>query len=121
LLRPLPVPDQDRVILAWKDLENSGYRHFPFGDRGIVRVGENSRLLERVAGVTTNGISQWLAVEGTSAGYVSGALVAGPFFEVLDVPPLLGRRLSASDDLEGAEPVIVISARLWTRRYGHSR
>lgn len=121
LLRPLPVPHQDRVVLAWKDLENSGYRHYPFGDRDIIRVRENSRLLERVAGVTTNGVSQWLAVEGTSASHVSGALVAGAFFDVLDVPPLLGRRLAASDDVEGAEPVIVISARLWARRYGRSR
>src|SRR5262249_54740461 len=121
LLRPLPVPHQDRVIVAWKDLKSSGYKHYPFGDRDVTRVAEDNHLLERVAGVTTNGVSQWLAVEGTSASYLKGALVTGGFFDVLDVPPLLGRRLAPSDDIEGAAPVIVISARLWARRYGNSR
>jgi putative ABC transport system permease protein len=120
LLRPLPIRDQERVIIAWKDLPSSGYQHYPFGDRAIASVGEGSRLLERVAGVTTNGGSQWVAVDGNVASYVQGALVTGAFFDVLDVAPLLGRRLTADDDRDGSEPVVVISAGLWKRRYGGS-
>src|SRR5262249_23828198 len=114
LLRPLPVRDQDRVILAWKDLTASGYRHLPFGDRAIEAVPDPSRLLEPAAGVTTNGLSHWITVaDDGSPSYVKGALVTGRFFEVLDTRPLVGRRLTAGDGMEGSEPVVVISAGLW--------
>jgi putative ABC transport system permease protein len=122
LLRPLPVRDQQRLIIAWKDLKASGYQHFPFGDSAITSLGERTHLLERVAGVTTNGLSQWVAVgDDGGAAYVKGALVTGGFFEVLDVKPVVGRRLMPADDREGSEAAVVISAGLWQRRYGGSR
>ena len=31
LLRPLPVLDQDRLIVAWKELRTSGSAQYPFG------------------------------------------------------------------------------------------
>ena len=121
LLRPLPVRDQQRLIIAWKDLKASGYQHYPFGDRAITSLSERTQLLQQVAGVTTNGLSHWIAVDDAGgAAYVKGALVTGGFFEVLDVNPVLGRRLMPSDDREGSEAVVVISAGLWQRRYGRS-
>jgi predicted permease len=38
-------------------------------------------------------------------------------FVVARVPPLLGRPLLASDEVEGAPPVVVIGYREWTRRF----
>ena len=32
LLRPLPVLEQDRLIVAWKEVRTSGSAHYPFGD-----------------------------------------------------------------------------------------
>jgi putative ABC transport system permease protein len=120
LLRPLPVRDEDRLVLAWKTLRSSGYAHYPFGDAEIEAVGESSRLIEAAAGVTTNGVSGWAFDDGAEAAYVSGALVTGEFFNVLGVTPLAGRALAPSDDKEGSEDVLVISAGLWRRRYGGS-
>jgi putative ABC transport system permease protein len=120
LLRPLPVRDQDRVVLAWKMLRSSGYAHYPFGDAEIEAVRESSRLIEAAAGVTTNGVSGWTFDDGAQAVYVNGALVTGAFFDVLGVTPLAGRALAPSDDKEGSEDVLVISAGLWRRRYGAS-
>jgi predicted permease len=120
LLRPLPVRDQDRVVLAWKTLRSSGYAHYPFGDAEIEAVRESSRLIDAAAGVTTNGVSGWAFDDGPSAAYVNGALVTGGFFDVLGVKPLLGRSFAASDDKEGSQDVLVISAGLWHRRYGAS-
>src|SRR5262249_51099758 len=63
----------------------------------------------------------WITVaDDGSPSYVKGALVTGRFFEVLDTRPLVGRRLTAGDGMEGSEPVVVISAGLWQRRYGRS-
>ena len=57
LLRPLPVRDQDRLILAWKEAHGSQSARYPFGDREITAVAEASRLLEQAAGVTRNGVA----------------------------------------------------------------
>ena len=120
LLRPMPVRDQDRLIVAWKELRSSGYAHHPFGDAEIDAAGDASRLLESVAGVTSNGAFRWIAEEGGVSDYVMGALVTGGFFDVLGVEPLLGRALTRADDKAGAEDVLVISHGLWQRRYGGS-
>ena len=49
---------------------------------------------------------------------VEGERVSGDYFDVLGVTPAQGRLLSPADDLLTAEPVAVISARLWRRRFG---
>src|SRR3954454_10429288 len=58
LLRPLPVRDQDRVVIAWKELRGSGSARYPFGNTGIEAVSEASQLLEKAAGVTRNGVGR---------------------------------------------------------------
>ena len=118
LLRPLPVHDQNRLIVAWKEARTSGSARYPFGNTEIAAVAEASRLLEAAAGVTRNGVSRTVIESGGSSSYVNVALVTGGFFDVLGVRPHLGRTLSLSDDKEGAERVIVISHGLWQRRYG---
>ncbi len=117
LFRPLPVRDQDRVLVAWKRLPASE-APMPFGGDAIRAAGEASQLLETVGGVTSHAVANWVLVDDERAGYVSGALVTGAFFDVLGTPAMIGRTLTAADDHEGAERVMVISDRLWKARYG---
>jgi putative ABC transport system permease protein len=118
LLRPLPVRDQEQLIVAWKQLRAPGLEHYPFGDRDIEALGRESRLLDGVAGVTANGVSRSVMIEDGVSSDVTTALVTGGFFAVLGVEPLLGRAFTRADDQEGAENVVVISHGLWQRRYG---
>lgn len=121
LLRHLPVLEQDRLIVAWKQYPLSGFTHAPFGDKDIDAVARTSRLLEKVAGVGRHGASQVALIEDGRALYVNEALVTGDFFAVLGVNPHLGRALNRADDVRGAETVVVISHRLWRRHYAGSR
>ncbi len=121
LVRPLPVRDEDRLIVAWTELRSSGYAHYPFGDTGIEEAARSSRLLESVAGVSTNGVSRTAIDDEGTTEYVNDALVTGGFFEVLGVKPILGRTLTRAHDADGAERVVVISYALWQRRYHGSR
>ena len=118
LLRPLPVHDQQGLVVVWRSLPPSHDQHYPFGDREIAAVRDASRTLEDVAGVATNGLARWVALDESVATYVNGALVTGRFFDVLGVQPLMGRTLQDADDRDGSEPVVVISAGFWHRRYG---
>lgn len=121
LLRPLPVHEQDRLILACKEVLTSGSATYPFGDVEIEAVGEASRLLERAAGVTRNGVSRSAITDNSVSSYANVALVTGGFFDVLGAKPILGRGFTTDDDKDGADIVIVISSGFWQRRYGGSR
>ncbi len=121
LLRPLPVREQHRLVVAWKTLPSSGFAHHPFGDVAIERVAQASRLFDRVAGVDANDVGRDLVIEDGQASDVNVALVTGGFFDVLGVEPVLGRGLARADDVEGTEHVAVISHGLWRRRYGAAR
>ena len=59
-----------------------------------------------------------MTVENGAASYLRVAPVMGDWFRVLGLDPILGRTLSRADDVRGAENVLVITHRLWTRRYG---
>jgi putative ABC transport system permease protein len=120
LLRPLPVRDQERLIVAWKELRSSGFTHHPFGGREIEAVARESRLIEMVAGADGNGAGRIVVTEDGVSSYVTSASVMGGFFDVLGVRAFLGRPIAASDDVEGAALVVVISHGLWTRRYGQA-
>lgn len=49
---------------------------------------------------------------------VAGSEVTASVFDLLRVPPLLGRTLLAVDEVEGAPDVVVISEDLWESRFG---
>jgi putative ABC transport system permease protein len=121
LLRPLPVHDQDRLIVAWKEMRTSGSARYPFGNTEIEAIVEASQLLEHAAGVTRNGVARVVVTDAGVPSYANVGLVTGGFFDVLGVRPLLGRSITPADERAGAENVIVISAGFWQRRYGGSR
>jgi putative ABC transport system permease protein len=118
LLRPLPVRDQDRLVLAWREAPTSGSAQYPFGDTEIESVAAASRLLEAAAGVTRNGVGRVVMIDRDASIYVNSALVTGGFFDVLGVRPIRGRTLAVADEKDGAQPVVVISNGLWQRQYG---
>lgn len=49
---------------------------------------------------------------------VLATVASAELFDVLDVPPLLGRAFQAGDDRPGAEPVVVLSHSLWAQQFG---
>jgi putative ABC transport system permease protein len=118
LLRPLPVPDEGRLLIGWKQLPTGAFQHWPFGSREIDAIARESRLLGPLAGVSYYGAGRGIVFENGHATYLSGASVTGAFFEVVGVEPLLGRVLRPADDVPGAENVLVITHALWQRRYG---
>jgi predicted permease len=48
----------------------------------------------------------------------NGEYVSGNFFRTFGVQPWIGRLLTDADDQEGAEPVAVMSYRIWHDKYG---
>src|SRR5688572_12993027 len=109
LLRPLPVHEQDRLILSWREAPTAGSALYPFGDVEIEAIARDSQLLENAAGVTRNGVRRAVVSDGIASSYANVGLITGGFFEVLGARAVLGRRFTLTEDRDGAEPAAVIS------------
>jgi putative ABC transport system permease protein len=118
LLRPLPVQAQDRLILAWREADTTDSAFYPFGDAEIEAVARESRLLERAAGVTRNGVARAVVNSGGASSYANVGLITGNFFEVIGAQAVLGRRFTLGDDRSSVDPVAVISHGFWQRHFG---
>jgi putative ABC transport system permease protein len=118
LLRPLPVRDQQHVVVAWREPRGTIGTHVPFTITEIDTLRAHATTLTAVAGVNKNGVGEVTFVE---AGQASAALIAhvtGAFFQVLGTDAWIGRPLRPSDDVAGAPQVLVLSHGAWRRRYG---
>ena len=114
LLRTLPVKDPARLVLL-TDAEGEN----PFWSYQVWReIDRRSQLFDGTLAWSDARLN--LAQSGETR-YINGLWVSGSFFDVLDVPPLLGRTLSPADDVPGggsSGPVAVISYDFWKRHFG---
>jgi putative ABC transport system permease protein len=113
LLRPLPYPDPDRLVM-WGDRQPDGVP----GNLGFLTfqdVRDRSQVFESVAVVRS--WSPTLVVDG-QAERVRAIRVSSNFFAMLGVAPAIGRSFREDEDAPDRWRVLVISDGLWRRRFG---
>src|SRR6059036_4264917 len=116
LLRPLPYPDADRIMVL---NESSG----PGQDYSVALPDyfywqKDNTIFEHLA--ATHKESRNLSgIPGRDPERVSCASVTRNFFKIIGLPPEIGRTFSEDEDKAGAPPVVVISDRLWQRAFNH--
>src|SRR5262245_33679785 len=115
LLRPLAgIVDAKRIVQVGRTSEGNSFDTLAYPD--YVDYREQNTTLAGIA--IYYGTALHLST-GREAERVRGAMVSGNYFEVLGVQAARGRLLAQADaQIEGAEPVAVISARMWRRRFG---
>jgi putative ABC transport system permease protein len=120
VLRPLPVPEEDRLVVSWRIPPSGLATHVPYRAGDVEEIARTSQLFEYVTGVGYNGAfdAEWLA-DGTTI-TARTAVVMGEFFHTAGVAPLLGRVLTRDDDRAGAEGAVVLSYAVWQRLFGGS-
>ena len=112
LLRPLPYPDADRIMVL---NESSG----PGQDYSVALPDyfdwrNDNTVFEHLA--ATHKESRNLSgIPGRDPERVSCASVTRNFFNIVGFPPEIGRTFGEDEDKVGAPPVVVISDRLWRR------
>jgi predicted permease len=116
LLRPLPVRDQDRVVVLWP--ETSDHHRWGLDLDEAREFARRTSALGEVAFFSYYGALAKPIREGDRVSRLRRAQVSGKFFDVLGVNPALGRVLRPSDDVIGAAPVVVLSYAAWQRRFG---
>ena len=116
LRRPLPVLDQERVVVLWGESGGS-MRTLPLSRQHFERFRKEARTLQEVAG--TLSIDSWAQAvrDGTQTFRINVSPVTGNFFVVLGSKAVLGRTLVSDDDHPGAAPVAVLSYSLWQSQF----
>ena len=118
MLRPLPYPDADRLVLmnemavdrgrvdmmsvSWKDYLDWRRQARSFQNLGIFRA----------QNLTLTGVDQ--------PERLNGAMVSADVFNALGIQPLLGRTFVAEEDEAGAPSVAILSEPLWRNRFSAS-
>lgn len=112
LLRPLPLPEPDRLVSVFRTTPhfNSG----PFSAPNYTDLARETRRLERLAAITWSSVLLTLPEEGVR---VPSFRVTGSFFPTLGIQALRGRLLGPGDDLPDAAPVLVMSEEIWRLRF----
>ena len=116
LLRPLPYPDPDRLVVVWGTYPEFGRTATSLPDFRDWRASATS-------------FAQMAARHGTifnltSAGepvQLSADRVTANFFPTLGVQPALGRGFLPEEELGSENRVVVLSHGLWQRQFGGDR
>jgi putative ABC transport system permease protein len=115
VLRPLPYPDADRlVILHHRDTRTGISKEF-------IAIGDFVDLLARVDAlehITAFGGGDATIYDGAEP-FRAVALLATPnVFDLLQAKPALGRAFEPGDGKAGAPPVMILGYDLWESRFG---
>jgi predicted permease len=114
LIKGLPYPDADRVVMVWEDASAFG---LPRSRPAPGNYTDWTQLARSFTGLAaTRGASANLTEDGPPE-QLLGNRVSASFFHVLGVEPMIGHSFTEEDDRTGAA-VVIISADLWRRRFG---
>jgi predicted permease len=116
ILRPLPYADPARLVVLW-EVGTQNHNVVEVAHRNYVDWRAQAKSFEDMAAFGSVNWGQRLTGYGEPT-TVPAAAVSASFFQVLAVPPLLGRVLLDSDDQRNAAPVVVVSHGFWQRRFG---
>jgi putative ABC transport system permease protein len=111
LLRPLPYPHAERLVLLWEQSEGGDLRLASYPTFRDWR--EQSRAFDGLA--FARGTGGMLASD-TGREQLTVASVSRGFFTVLGARPLVGRTFLPEEERAGG--VVVLSHALWRRRFG---
>ena len=112
LLNPLPFPEPDQLVTFHQSKPNFDTGAIPylnFVDLQRENQTFSSMAISRSAGFTLLGAGE--------AERVTARMVSADFFTVYGIKPALGRNFTSEDDRKGADPVTIISDRLWARKF----
>jgi putative ABC transport system permease protein len=115
LLRPLPYPDADRLLLLQHRDRRTGItkEFIAAGDFADLRA--RQRSFESLAGFGFGPSTVYTADEP----FAVNVLQATPdLLDLLRAGTALGRALTAGDAGEGAAPVVVLGNQIWRERFG---
>ena len=116
LFEPIPYPQPDRILGVWDYGVDGSKLDVTFGT--YHEVAERSRTLDSIAVMKS---WQPTLTGSDEPERLDGQRVTADYFNVLGVLPTIGRNFTATEDLPNGEKVVILSDKLWQRRFNRDR
>ncbi len=115
VLRPLPYPDDDRLLTLYNIYPGVGVTDR--GANGVPDYLDRRKMTEVFSEVALIGDNGYEIGMSGSPQRIHGQYVTPSFFKTLGVRPLLGRTFTEEEATLGKEKVAVLSEGLWKERF----
>ncbi|MDQ3170172.1 MAG: ABC transporter permease [Acidobacteriota bacterium] len=117
LLRPLPYPESQRLVMVWQDYTSRGGPVDEWASPGNVRDWRaQTGVFESVSAL--GGWNAAAAFDGGAPEALRGEQVTYEYFTTLGLAPAAGRWFESREDIPGAPRAVVLSHGLWQARFG---
>jgi putative ABC transport system permease protein len=116
LLAPLPYLEPDCLVRLTHTASSAGRATVELSDAIVMLYQSETRAFDGVAAWRFDDGGLGPSEADQTAVRVRGARVTASFFDVLGVPPVLGKAFAPGDDRPGASRVVVLSHHIWQER-----
>jgi putative ABC transport system permease protein len=113
LLRPLAYPNPDALVRVNEVLQKFG--RFSVAPATFLDWRQQNTTFERLSALNSTGAT---LISANGAERISGGLVSWDIFDLLHVPPAMGRTFRQEEDAPGKDNVVILSHGAWQRRFG---
>src|SRR4029079_8168777 len=100
-------------FLSWQSRTN---RTSPFSHPELLDLRNQSTAFSGIAAYQTDRLN--ISGDQVVPEQAEGAWLTANAFDVLLQQPLIGRSFAPGEDAKGTQPVVILSYKLWQRRYG---
>ncbi|HSE31620.1 MAG TPA: ABC transporter permease [Pyrinomonadaceae bacterium] len=114
LFRSLPYPQSDQLVRVFRTSPHS--QSWPHSAANFFDQHDQNTVFDKMAAY--NFASRNLTEQGHTAERLLSLAATADFFPLLGVPPAVGRVFKPEEFEPGADNVVVLTDRLWTRRFG---
>jgi predicted permease len=115
LIQPLPYPDSQRLVGVWHTAPGIDALQFEQANGTYLLYRRDNRVFDEI-GIYREGTVNLTG--GEIPEELAAAEMTASTFTVLQVPARLGRVFIEADESPDAEPAVILSHRLWRRRFG---
>ena len=114
LIRPLPYHAPQELVLLWQKFSAQGLDQIPVSAPEYLDYKKQTTSFEHIAAFDYTDLN---LTGGDMPERIQGAVVAPSLFPLLGVGPIQGRVFTSDEFGEGRDNVVILSARLWQRRF----
>ena len=114
LIKPLPYEDPARLVLLFEHFRDQHLDTIPVSPPEFLEYKAQLKSVEKLAAFTT---ATYNLSEGDVPERIFGATVSADLFPLLGVQPIRGRIFRPEECAVGRNDVIMISERLWRRKF----
>lgn len=119
LLRPLPYPGADRLVFLWSTMNLQGV---PVSGSALPDYHEwrdQNKVFDGLGAFYYGDFN--LSATGEAPERIQGAYITANLFQILQVSPVLGRPFAPEEEQFGRHRVVLLSDKLWQRRFNGRR